>query len=72
MLFCLLSLSVIVVGSSQTRGHVDLRNIQNLNLRVTFYLVRIFRTQVWEAAFQVTLRELLHGGKGFGGTARFI
>ena len=72
MLFCLLSLSVIVVGSSQTRGHVDLRNIQNLNLRVTFYLVRIFRTQVWEAAFQVTLRELLQGGKGFGGTARFI
>ena len=33
------------------------------NLRVMLYLAEIFRTEVWEAASQVTPRELLQGGE---------
>ena len=32
-------------------------------LRVMLYLAEIFRIEVWEAASQVTLRELLQGGE---------
>ena len=40
------------------------KNTSDLELRVMFYLEEIFRTEVLEAASQVTLRELLGGEWG--------
>ena len=45
-------------------GTVDLKNIHNLKVESYVFIQSTFvRLQVWEAASQVTLKELLSGGK---------